>query len=317
VLIALALAVASGGCGKKNKTPTGPIGDTGGEHLLTFTTTRASGTTSEYDVVLYDVDLHVYRSVAGLNNTYSQSEPCLSNDGNFIAFASNRPSGLGGLDVYVYKRETQELVATPGLNSAADESYPRFTYDSVRLAFVRDSSTFERIHLYEPTGDSLLPLPGLGTGAYSDNAPSPDLHGDRIAFQSDRSGVNHVYVWDRASGVLSLPALVGDQNDVEPSLSANGRWLAFASDRSGGAGGYDIYLYDLQTSSFVPLPRLNTADDERHPSVSSDGKAIFFTVIPTGANGDIWGYTLPDSAIGHPANLANPADDREPYLRWR
>jgi Tol biopolymer transport system component len=270
--------------------------------------------------VLYDADAGGYRSLVNLNSTFGQGEPCLSDDGSYVCFASDRPTGYGGSDVYLYSRQGRALIATPGLNTASHESWPRFTHDSVRMAFVRDSSGVRRVRLYEPFGDTLIALPGLGSpGPFDDDAPAPDLHGDRIAFQSNRTGAAHVYVWNRAGGIATLPGLVGDATDVEPSLSANGRWLAFASDRSGGAGGWDIRLYDLQTSAFVPVPRLNTTGDERHPSVSADGRLLFFAARPDPAsNWSIWRYTLADSNRTQPPNLASTAgDDRQPYLRWR
>ncbi len=209
---------------------------------------------------------------------------------------------------------------SPGLNTVNNETCPRFTHDSVRLAFVRDDTGNKRIRLYEPYGDTLIALPGIDSpGATDDDAPAPDLHGDRIAFQSNRAGALHVYVWNRVGGVASLPALVGDSTDVEPSLSANGRWLAFASNRSGGAGGYDVYLYDLQSAAFVRLPRLNGAGDERHPAVSADGQRLFFAARANPAkNWTLWAYTLADSALYQPARLADTTGvDRQPYLRWR
>jgi Tol biopolymer transport system component len=285
-----------------------------------FCTTRGSGTTSEYDVALYDADQGGFRSLKNLNSTYGQSEPCLSDDGGYVCFASGRPTGYGGSDVYIYSRQSQALIATPGLNTGANESWPRFTHDSVRLAFVRDSAGIRRIRLYEPYGDTLIALPGIDSPTpVDDDAPAPDLHGDRIAFQSNRSGQTHVYVWNRAGGIASAPGLVGDGDDMEPSLSANGRWLAFSSTRTGGAGGWDVYLYDLLSSAFVPLPRLNTAGDEQHPTVSADGRLLFFASRPDPAhNWSIWRYTLPDSNRSQPPNLADAAgDDRQPCVRWR
>ena len=318
---ALALAVlAAAGCGKSTTKVSAPTGDAGGEHLLLFCTTRASGTTSEYDVVLYDCDAFGYRSLAGLNSTFGQSEPTITDDGGYVAFASPRPTGSGGSDIFLYSRATQELLPTPGLNTAANETFPRFTHDSVHLAFVRDSAGVKRIRLYEPYGDTLIALPGLASpGSTDDDAPAPDVHGDRIAFQSMRAGGPHVYVWNRIGGVSTIGALVGDSTDVEPSISSDGRWLAFASNRSGGAGGFDVYLYDLLTSTMVGLPHLNTAGDERHPAVSADGKVLFFQSRPDAAhNWSTWRYTLADSVRAQPANLAVASgDDRQPYLRWR
>jgi len=312
------LALAAGGCGKKHKATT-PVGDEGGEHLLVFTTTRASGTT-EYDVALFDLDLGGYRSLVNLNNTYGQSEPCISDDGQYVVFASARPTGSGGSDLYLYKRVDQALVPTPGLNSGSSETWPRFTHDSVRLCFARDSLGHRRIRLYEPVGDTLVSTPGISTtGPFDDDEPAPDLHGDRIAFVSTRYGNPQLMLWDRASGMLTPAGLAGDSLDHEPSLSANGRWLAFASNRSGGAGGWDVYLYDVANARFVRLPRANTAADERHPSVSADGSRLAFAAkAAADTHWSLWVYTLADSSRAQPAALAGSnADDREPYLRWR
>ncbi|HTR97606.1 MAG TPA: hypothetical protein VMH61_06860 [Candidatus Acidoferrales bacterium] len=318
LLVALALAAA--GCGGSSKT-SGPTGDDGGTHLLAFATDRATGDSLRLQVALLDLDQQGYRSVSNLNATGSdQEEPCISDDGGFVCFSSNRPGGKGGTDLYLYRRLEADVIAPAPLESSANESWPRFTYDSVRIAFVRDSTGNKRIRLFDGVGDTLLTLPGLAvTGPFDDDEPAPDLHGDRIAFQSNRSGATHVYVWNRAAGVAALPALLGDSLDVDPALTADGRWLAFASNRSGGAGGYDIYLYDLVAGAYVRLPRLNTAGDERHPSVSAGGQLLFFQARPSPSqHWQIWSYDLSDSTLAPPpALIATSGNDRQPYVRWQ
>lgn len=320
VAAALILAGALAGCSKTQKV-SGPTGDTGGEHLLVFRTDRASS--GQFDVALFDLDQRGFRSVAGLNSTFDESEPCLSNDGYFVTFASNRSSGLGGYDVYVYDRQNQVLLPTPNLNSAADETAPRFSYDSVHLAFVRDSAGLKRVRLYEPLGDSLVALPGLAAnGPFDDVAPAPDLYGNRIAFQTNRSGRWHVEVWDRATKALEAVAgtFRGDSNDVEPALTADGRWLAFASNRSGGAGGYDLYVADLVADTVGVLAGANTSGDERHPTISADGRTILFQSRPdAGSRWGIWRYSRADGTRSQFTNLTTTttSDDTQPYTRWR
>ena len=308
------LVAVLGGCSKASQV-TGPPGDDAGEHLVVFATDRVGS--SGFDIVLYDLDQGGFRSLAGLNASGPEMEPCLSNDGRFVAFGAARSTSP---DIYVYDRLNQTLVATPGLNTAAAETYPRFTYDSVHLAFVRDSSSSTRIRLYEPVGDTLIKLPGIDApGSASDDQPAPNLDGSRIAFTSTRSGHREVYVWNRGPGVTQPAGLAGDGIDLAPSLSADGRWLAFASTRSAGLGAYDIYLYDLQASAFVRLPGLNTGADEGHPSVSADGNRIVFESTRGGGGGqrDLYYYTLSDSSTAQPAGFRNAADDQQPYARWR
>lgn len=315
--VLLGMALLAAGCGKKS-TPTAPGGDTGGVNLLVYRSDRS--TAGQFDVWLYDLDEVGFRALPNLNSASDESEPCLSNDGTLVAFASDRAGGAGGSDVYVYDREGEALAATPGLNTPANETWPRFAYDSVNLAFVRDSAGFGRVRLYTPNGDSLLGLPGLSTGGpLTDTAPAPDFHGDRIAFQSDRAGNWDVFVWNRSGGIAALADLASAGSDVEPSLSSNGRWLAFASDRAGGAGGYDVYLYDLQGPAFVALTGLNTAGEERHPAVSLSGDIVYFQARATPSDHwGLWQYVVSTHTLTQPTGLSGAdADKLQPYARVR
>lgn len=313
-----ATALLAPGCGKKSS-PSAPVGDTGGIDLVVFRSDR-SGPAGQYDVWLYDANEVGFRLVSNLNSTADESEPCLSNDGTLIAFSSDRAGGAGGRDVYVYDRAGMSFASTSGLNTAADETWPRFAYDSIKLAFVRDSAGYGRVRLYDPRGDTLVGLADFSTGGpRTDTAPAPDFHADRIAFQSDRAGNWDVLVWNRGSGVTTLPDLASAADDVEPSLSSDGRWLAFASDRPGGAGGYDVYLYDLVNLAFVPLPGLNTAGEERHPAVNLAGNVLFFQARATPADHwGIWQYVVATQTLTQPAGLAGTDSDKmQPYARVR
>jgi Tol biopolymer transport system component len=315
----LLLAPFAAGCGKSTES-TGPVpGDAGGVNLLVYRTDR-SGPAGQFDIAIFDLDEGGYRSVENLNSSADESEPCLSNDGSLVTFASDRAGGSGGSDVYVYDRATAQIVAAPGLNSAANETCPRFAYDSVYLLFVRDSSGYGRVRTYDPTGDTLIGMPGLAAeGPYTDTAPATDLHAHRVAFQTNRDGSWDVRVWNQVGGLATLPDLAAaGSDDVEPSLSADGRWLAFASDRPGGAGGFDIYLYDLVNSTFIALPGLNTAGEERHPAVNVAGTVLFFQARPTPADHwNLYQYSITTHALTQPVGAPVAADRMQPYARVR
>ncbi len=320
-LAVLALAVlALAGCGGNPTQPGGPPGDNAGNHLVVFATDRAR-TAGDYALGLYDLDNAGFRSLANLDAAGVESDPCLSNDGNFIVFSATRGSGATLSDLYIYDRLAQQFLPTPGLNSARAESWPRFTYDSVKLAFVtRLASGEKRVRLYEPLGDTLVALPGLAAApGFDDDMPAPNLDGTRIAFESNRNGLPDVLVWNRATGLATLPELASAGTDLEPSLSSNGRWLAFASDRALGAGGYDVYLYDLTTDLLVALPGLNSAGDERHPSVSANGDVIVFQSDRSGGGGqhDLYRYVVSGGVTDQPAAFRNVSDDIQPWLRYR
>ena len=68
-----------------------------------------------------------------INTRYRESTPFLSRDKRKLFFASDRPGGQGGTDVYVshrmnysYNRWSEPKPVNAEINSAADESHPCF-----------------------------------------------------------------------------------------------------------------------------------------------------------------------------------------------
>ena len=104
---------------------------------------------------------------------------------------------------------------------------------------------------------------------------SPD--GDRIAFESNRSGSPEVWVCDRdGRGAVQLTSFV-DVNAGSPSWSPDGRWIAFDAAPDGNA---DIYVISADGGS--PRPLTTEWSEELIPSWSRDGKWIYFSSNRTG-----------------------------------
>jgi len=76
-----------------------------------------------------------------------------------------------------------------------------------------------------------------------------------------------------------------DGIEIDPSVTPDGHYLCFASNRSGGHGGFDIYLHDLTSGHLVPLPGVNSARDERHPSLNSAGTMLAYQSDSSAAGG--------------------------------
>jgi Tol biopolymer transport system component len=92
--------------------------------------------------------------------------PSLNRDGSLIAFASDRPGGKGGRDVYLYDRTAKRFLELPGLNSVAQEQTPSLSADGRYLAFVSERLTGEGerdVYLYDRQTSKLLPAPGLNS----------------------------------------------------------------------------------------------------------------------------------------------------------
>jgi Tol biopolymer transport system component len=80
---------------------------------------------------------------------------------------------------------------------------------------------------------------------------------------------------------------------TDASLSGRGDLVAFCAwDQPGQSGGWDVMLYDRRAASFVDLPGLNSADNEREVAISGDGRFLAFVSDRPGSLGlsDIYLY---------------------------
>lgn len=130
---------------------------------LAFVTNAGAGLT---DVYLYHRPTHAVHSLPELNGPTTDFEPCLSADGQFVAFVSDRPGGSGGRDIYLFDRAGRRFLPLPGLNSSAQEQSPALSPSGRYLAFVSERRTGvgERdIFLYDRQTQRLLPTPGLNS----------------------------------------------------------------------------------------------------------------------------------------------------------
>lgn len=126
-----------------------------------------------------DVDNGEWKNVRAFpynGSDYSTGFPCLSPDGNTLWFASNRPEGMGGWDIYVCTRNGTEW-STPRnlglpLNTPGNEITPFF--DGATLYF---SSDYHRgfggmdVFRAELSGDDVTNVYHLGPGI---NSPRDD-----------------------------------------------------------------------------------------------------------------------------------------------
>lgn len=203
------------------------------------------------------------RSEQGAKGNGDSTEPALSADGRFIAFAT-RASNLGDgdddtvSDIHLFDRRsgTLELISRAGAGSVkgnGDSRHPVLSADGGKVAFFSKASN-------------------LGSGR-DDSGPG-------------------LYVYDRPSGSLrSIVRLGADESGEErklsgPSLSADGRYLAYsaiASDPgSGEAESFaDVFVYDLQTGTEERIGRAGTGGvpwngDSVEPVLSADGRYVVF-----------------------------------------
>lgn len=242
---------------------------------LYFTACGRSGVLGPCD--LWEADLDVQngeiknmRPLEGvLNSDKWESQAAVSCDGNTLFFASNRSGGLGGTDLWSSQRLADGTWGNPvnlgdKINSPADEEAPFLTNDGNTL-------------YYSSTGH-----PGMG---------------EQDIFVS----------WKDADGLWTSPVNIGPPvntafRELGFFLSADGLTGYFASDRPNGAGGMDIYSFELSDQlysepitlvegfvkdSLLEIPLQVTLDIQGIGKVTTDAEGRFFRCVKAGTILDI------------------------------
>jgi len=115
--------------------------------------------------------------------------------------------------------------------------------------------------------------------------------------------------WQTAT-YLSNRINTPEYNEGAQSLSQDGKFLFFTGcNRPDGLGRCDIYVAQKKGDDwgkpFDLSPPVNTPGWEAQPSISADGRTLYFVSNRAGGYGgyDIWKSTLTDKGWGEPENL--------------
>jgi len=205
-----------------------------------------------------------------VNTAFDEGNPAFSRDGHLLFFQSKRPGGLGGIDLWVSRREHTHddfdwqpaVNLGPGVNSAADDNGPSYFENEEEgppQLYFGSSRTGgpapADIYLSEQMADGTFGPAVLVTELSSplnENRPSIRRDGLEIFFQSNRIGslgLGDLWVATRESTLdaWSTPVNLGNTINtvfIEQNayLSSDGKTLFFSSDHPGGSGGLDLYV---------------------------------------------------------------------------
>lgn len=237
-------------------------------------------------------------AIAELDTTGTEGSIRLSADQLTAYFASARPGGVGGVDLWIATRADagapfgnfQNLAP---LNSTATDTHATVTADGLTLYFETlrgqpNQAVYEsqRASTAAPFA-SPLSLPGFGGFAV---VTDPYVRADgQVLYVS--AGLTladlDIYRLVMSGGSFGEPVSVGElngqANEELPAITPNDRVLYMASTRvdSMAKGGYDIWLSVRSTindpwSSPQTVPELNTNDDDLPDYISPDACTIYF-----------------------------------------
>lgn len=111
------------------------------------------------------------------------------------------------------------------------------------------------------------------------------------------------------------PPVNTELNEGAASFSPDGQYVFFAScGRKGGYGDCDLYVSKLNGTTWsAPQnlgPIVNSPQWDSQPSISNDGKTLFFSSTRPGGKGgqDIWYSRLVNNSWTEPKNLGEPVN---------
>lgn len=269
------------------------------------------------DDVNYNTDVFVHDRLTGLTNRVSNTttpgyqgdsiNPTISADGRFVAFESQSawlvPEDTDSYaDIFVYDLFSGELslISGPvdGMPMEGHYNEPSISGDGRYVVF---SANLNDVYMHDRQTNqtSLIPKSpdGMPPNARSRN-PVISANGRIVAFESlatnlapgDPNTNFDIYVRDYQTDQISLlpligPEAVGQQYELNSSLSADGRYVAFMTNYekvvSNDANGlWDAFVHDRQTgqSRLVSVASDGTQSNghSQDPSISADGRYVAF-----------------------------------------
>jgi Tol biopolymer transport system component len=225
-------------------------------------------------------------NIPGTSTTFNTSSldgcPFVSSDGKKFFMASNRPGGLGGIDIWVATREKVEdpwgapvNVGAP-VNSSANDFCPTIARDGHTFFFVSNrtgagSCGGDDIYVTRLEDDGTFGAPGnLGcsvNSAGNEAGPFPltePASGPVLYFSSNRAGgfsaeapgavtgdadiYRSEWVGGSYRDAVVVPGVNSAANEIQPNLQRDGVEMYFASNRTGAAGttgtlgGVDLFV---------------------------------------------------------------------------
>ncbi len=218
------------------------------------------------------------------------------------------------------------------VNSSSGDVSPSVTPDGLELYFESyrsnnygDLWVTMRETTEDPWGEAMNLGPTVNTSG-RDGGSSISTDGLELYFASDRpggSGTIDIWMTRRATrgddwgSPVNLGSTVNSEAaELRPAISSDGLQLYFCDHtvlRTGGYGQSDLWMTSRLSVSDpwgLPVnlgPTVNSSAHDRYPSISGDGRALFFSSNRSGGQGnhDIWfsRWVVEDEDWGLPVNL--------------
>ncbi len=261
--------------------------------------------------VAQSIELAPPGAVLEFNTSSLDGCPFIAPDGKTFYLASNRPDGVGGIDIWVATRKSPSEpwgepvnVGAP-VNSAADDFCPTLARDGHTLYFV---STRQ------------------GSVLGEDYCGGSDIY---VARRRDDQGFESFESATHLGCEVNSSANEFSPFPVDNIGGVPGLFYSSTRPRTGATGG-DLYFSEWRGNRYgagAPVPNVNSDSDDGQPNVSRDGLELFFYSNRTDLPGPQGGndlYVATRGSLAEPwstpvnlgPNVNSPAPDTRPSLSW-
>jgi len=265
-------------------------GDDGGAtitpdgHWMVFVGCEREGGSGDCDLYIAEYAGGTWRNVQNLgpsiNSPAWDSQPSVSIDGLSLYFASERPGGMGGTDIWMTTRNyggswSLPVNLGPNVNTVGDEASPFIAADNKTLYFSSNGQPgvggFD-IYVSRHNGGSWTSAENIGTplnSAYDDYFFGTQLGTDNVYFASDRPG---------GSGDLDI--FVGVPNPLPPA-SVTTVVGTVTDNKSKNAVAAELTVRDIATNQVVSSFHSDDVDGN-YVVVLQPGKTYVITAEAAG-----------------------------------
>jgi hypothetical protein len=258
-------------------------------------TLRAETGQDNYDVFVADISgekTSKAEPLEAVNTPANEGQPMISKAGDFLYFASDRPGGHGGYDIWrvrIRGRGLEELSPAENLglhvNSPANELDPSVTPEGFAMYFSSDGNVAgEKYDIYyAESRDVYVTDTAIKRVAKKETLPKRRIYAARTPEK-------------RKEVVEEMGGTVQTEEAVEKALdwlvkaqSADGRWdvdgfpQAGAAGGAGGATNGDVAVTGLTTLAFLGAGYTHTVGKHKE----TVGKALDWLIAGQKANGDL------------------------------
>ncbi len=168
----------------------------------------------------------------------------------------------------------------------------------------------------------------INTPQYSEYLPTLTADGETLIYTARVGNQEDFYVSKKVDGIYQkgepLKDLNTDENEGAQCISTDGHYLFYTvCNRPTVMGTCDIFMSQRKGDKWSPaksFPTINTNAWESQPSMSADGRTIYFSSDRPGGYGgrDIWYVTYDGTKWGMPKNAGKPintsSDEQTPFI---